>query len=205
LRACATRRLLSSRVAEHYLAVHTRRRLPHVYSPGQWLFITFCLYGAIPPARQQPPHKLESGLAFAWMDRYLDTIRSGPMFLARDVVARVVLDSLITGGELHHYEFGPFVIMPNHVHVLLLPEVSPSHLLKSLKGATAREANRQLGRTGQSFWQRESYDHTVRNAEEWQRIARYIKNNPVRAGLATTPMEYRWSSANPGVRTIVTP
>ena len=41
--------------------------------------------------------------------------------------------------------------------------VNSERLMKSLKGASAREANRVLGRTGEPFWQKESYDHWVRN------------------------------------------
>ena len=87
--------------------------------------------------------------------------------------------------------------MANHVHVLLLPGMSPSQLLKSLKGHTAREANRLLGRTGEPFWQRESYDHWARNPAEFDRIATYIENNPVKAGLVQRAEDYRWSSWNP--------
>ncbi len=78
---------------------------------------------------------------------------------------------------------------------LLLPKVDVSKLMKSLKGYTAREANRLLGRTGIPFRQKESYDHWVRDEAEWNRIARYIENNPVRAGLVSVPQAYRWSSA----------
>ncbi len=85
--------------------------------------------------------------------------------------------------------------MSNHVHVLLLPKISPSRLLQSLKGATAREANRSLGRSGETFWQAESYDHWVRDDRERERIARYIENNPVRAGLVARAEDYVWSSA----------
>ncbi len=66
--------------------------------------------------------------------------------------------------------------------------------MKSLKGSTAREANRLLGRTGEPFWQRESYDHWVRDEREWRRIEFYIENNPVKAGLVSRAEEYRWSS-----------
>ena len=52
-----------------------------------------------------------------------------------------------------------------------------------------------LQRTGQRFWQDESYDHLVRNKEEFRRIQRYIENNPVTAGLVAMPAEYAWSSA----------
>jgi hypothetical protein len=48
--------------------------------------------------------------------------------------------------------------MANHGHLLVQPNVAPDRLLKSLKGATARGANQVLGRTGEPFWQKESYD-----------------------------------------------
>src|ERR1035437_11196056 len=81
------------------------------------------------------------------------------------------------------------------IHVLLLPKVSPSRLLQSLKGATARQANLLLGRTGETVWQAESYDHWVRDESEWDRIANYIEDNPVKAGLVRCAEDYRWSSA----------
>ncbi|MCW5979050.1 MAG: transposase [Bryobacteraceae bacterium] len=130
------------------------------------------------------------------MDRCLDLARSGPVFLRRPEIAGLVVESLFQGVELGHYELGSFVVMANHVHVLLLPLVSPSLLLKSLKGSTAREANRRLGRTGEPFWQRESYDHWVRDEPEWSRISAYIESNPVKAGLVNCAEDYGWSSAN---------
>jgi type I restriction enzyme R subunit/putative DNA methylase len=69
-------------------------------------------------------------------------------------------------------------------------------LLKSLKGFTARQANRLLGRIGQPFWQKESYDHWVRSETEWNRIAGYIEENPVKAGLVARAEDYPWSSAH---------
>jgi putative transposase len=60
--------------------------------------------------------------------------------------------------------------MPNHVHVLLTPAVSLSKALGSLKAATAKRANLLLQRTGQAFWQDESYDHLVRSGDEFRRI-----------------------------------
>jgi putative transposase len=68
--------------------------------------------------------------------------------------------------------------------------------MQSLKRFTGREGNRILGLTGQQFWQDESYDRLVRHDAEFDRIAHYIKTNPVKAGLATTPEEFPWSSAS---------
>jgi putative transposase len=60
--------------------------------------------------------------------------------------------------------------MPNHVHLLILPKVPVPVLMRWLKGSTARSANQLLGRTGQPFWQDESYDHYARNAIQRDRI-----------------------------------
>jgi REP element-mobilizing transposase RayT len=76
----------------------------------------------------------------------LDRSQHGPQFLRQEAVAKLVLAALLSGARLGHYRLGPFVIMANHVHVLLLPLVPPSRLLKSLKGFTARQANHNGGR-----------------------------------------------------------
>ena len=169
-----------------------RRRLPHVYVPGQSLFVSWHLHGSLPRS-VYPPGKLLSGQIFAWVDRQVDTAQQGPMHLRREEVARIVVDSIRRGAELGHYDLHAFVVMPNLVHVLLTPRTHPSRLLQSLKGFTAHEANRLLGRTGEAFWQKESYDHWVRSEAEFQRICAYIENNPVKAGLAARACDYRWS------------
>ena len=130
------------------------------------------------------------------MDRRLDTARAGPKFLLQEPIAGLVVESLYRGAELGHYQLGAFAVMANHVHTLLRPLIPPSRLLKSLKGSTAHEANRLLDRTGTPFRQRESYDRWVRDEQEWNRIAAYIENNPVKAGIVAKAEDYLWSSAN---------
>jgi putative transposase len=171
----------------------TRRRLPHIYPEGKWLFVTWHLQGSLPPDRYPPG--LRAGEAFVWMDRYLDTTRIGPMYLSREDIARIVVNSLRRGVELGHYDLRAWVIMANHVHVLLRPKVQTQRVLGALKGCTAREANLVLGRTGEPFWQAESYDHWVRDTREFEKIVAYIENNPVKAGFVTRPENYPWSSA----------
>lgn len=175
----------------------SRRRLPHVYPENRWLFVTWHLYGSLPRPQYPPPHVTSAGKAFLWVDRRLDLTRSGPLFLRQEKIAALVVESLFRGVTLGHHRLGSFVVMPNHVHVLLLPLIPPGKSLKSLKGATAREANLLLGRTGEPFWQRESYDRWVRSDEEFSRIALYIEGNPVKAGLVSRAEDYAWSSANP--------
>jgi len=179
----------------------SRRRLPHIYPSGKWLFVTWHLDGSLPPSLFPPPGKSSDGRVFFWMDHHLDTTRKGPQYLLRPEIAAIVARSIERGVSLDHYELRAWVVMANHVHVLLLPLISPSRLLQSLKGYTAREANLILDRTGRKFWQAESYDHWVRDDPERERIATYIESNPVKAGLVDSADKYRWSSAVKSVET----
>ena len=176
------RRILT--LPAHYSPMSlSRRRLPHIHPAGKWLFVTWHLDGSLPPSLFPPPGKSSDGKTFVWMDRYLDTTRKGPQYLLQPEIAAIVARAIQRGVSLGQYELRAWVVMANHVHVLLLPLISPSRLLQSLKGFTAREANIILDRTGRKFWQAESYDHWVRDDSELERIAAYIENNPVKAGL----------------------
>lgn len=100
-----------------------------------------------------------------------------------------------------------YTIMPNHVHLvfhLLDDIISPqskltairkparvtqtimsenvSRIMKSIKGISAREANKILNQKG-GFWQSESYDHIVRDEDELTRIIKYVIYNPMKAKL----------------------
>jgi REP element-mobilizing transposase RayT len=118
------------------------------------------------------------------------------MYLRQPAIAQLIVESIRKGEQLDHYELLAFLVMANHVHVLIHPHVHPSRLLKSLTGATAREANKVLGRTGEPFWQKESYGRWVRDQAEFERIKVSIENNPVKAGLVKAPEQYPWSSAS---------
>ena len=103
------------------------------------------------------------------MDRLLEECRSGPLHWSRPEIAPVVVGALGYGQDtLRSYTLHALVVMPNHVHVLLTPHVAVPKLRRTLKAFTARRANPILGSTGKPFWQDESYDHLVRNEEEWQ-------------------------------------
>ena len=131
------------------------------------------------------------------MDLLLAEARTGPVHLLRPEIARQVADAIrYHAHALGHYHLHSYVVMPNHVHMLVTPSVPASVLTHSLKRFTAREANRKLGLTGKPFWQDESYDHLVRDEAEFQRIARYIEWNPVKGGLVAAPEEFPWSSAS---------
>ncbi len=91
---------------------------------------------------------------------------------------------------LHHfegirYELACWVIMPNHVHVLLrpLPGWSLDRILHTWKSFTANRFNEALGREGM-LWMDESFDHMVRDKASLERFAKYIRSNPTKAHLS---------------------
>ncbi len=81
------------------------------------------------------------------------------------------------------YDLYSWVVMPNHVHVVLKPHQRLSEIMQWLKTATAIRANRILGTPpGTPFRQREYYDHWIRSAKEFFSIVKYTERNPVSAG-----------------------
>ena len=172
-----------------------RRRLPHWHPENRPVFLTWSLRGSLPPGRAFPPNTVTSGQAFVAMDRLLDGARKGPLWLKRPELARVVVDSILHCADpLRKYEIHAFVVMANHVHLLVTPLITVPELTRSLKAFTARKVNELLERTGEPLWQEETYDHWVRDDREFERIRSYIEDNPVRAGLVATPEDYPWSS-----------
>ena len=130
------------------------------------------------------------------MDRLLDGGAIGPLFLRRPEIAELMMRALLDGERrLQRYRLHAFVVMPNHVHMLVTPTVIARQWLGPLKGYTSHQANQVLGIHGRPFWQDESYDHLVRSGVEFERIRGYIEQNPVTAGLVGVAEQFRWSSA----------
>jgi REP element-mobilizing transposase RayT len=94
------------------------------------------------------------------------------------------------------YRLTAWVVMPNHAHMLLTPCEGQelSAILQSLKSYTASEANKLAGRQGQ-FWQPESFDRWVRDADHFAKVIAYIENNPVKARLCGKPEDWPYSRA----------
>jgi putative transposase len=94
------------------------------------------------------------------------------------------------------YDLHAWVIMPNHAHLVIEPKVPLNRTMQWLKTATANRANAMLRRIGQPFWMREYYDRWMRSDAELSKTIAYIEDDPVRAALASSPEQYRWSSAS---------
>ena len=89
-----------------------------------------------------------------------------------------------------------FVIMPNHVHILMtVPgEMSLEKAMQLIKGSFSFRANKELGFRGE-IWQRGYSDVQILDDQSFQQHREYIENNPVKSGLANRPNEYPFGSA----------
>lgn len=138
---------------------------------------------------------LTAGQKFVLEDRDLHATAIGPKWLKDPRIAKIVADALHHGERtLNLYQLLAWVIMSNHVHILIDPSASLTRINKSIKNYTARQCNALLGLTG-PFWEQESFDHWLRTEEELHKTVKYIEENPVAAGLCVNPEDYRWSSA----------
>jgi primosomal protein N' (replication factor Y) (superfamily II helicase) len=118
------------------------------------------------------------------MERLLDA-GYGSCVLARIEIASIVEQALLHfDGE--RYQLGDYVIMPNHVHVLVRPNSHDTleSILHSWKSFTAKQANAVLN-TGGVFWRSEYFDHLVRSQAQYEKFHSYIAENPVQARLKT--------------------
>lgn len=94
-----------------------------------------------------------------------------------------------------------FVIMPEHVHLLLTPsdDVTIERAIQLIKGGYSHALGAMIGRK-REVWQRGFTDHRIRDEEDFAHHRDYLQQNPVVRGLVAAPSEYRYSSAYPGFK-----
>jgi putative transposase len=104
-----------------------------------------------------------------------------------------VLRAYMRSGKITFHEF---VIMPNHVHILMtVPgNMSLEKAMQLIKGGFSFRANKELGFRGE-IWQRGYSDVRILDDQSFQQHREYIENNPVKAGLANKPDEYPFGTA----------
>jgi REP element-mobilizing transposase RayT len=179
----------------------TANRLPHWQQEGAVYFVTFRLADAVPHRlRTQWESEREAWLRVhpqPWgidvereyherfseaIERWLDA-GHGSCILRRPNCAAVVAEALRHFDGQRVVQIA-WVVMPNHVHTLFVQNAAWSleKILLSWKGFTARRINALLGRAG-NFWQRDYFDRLVRDHKHFANCVRYMRRNPVKAGL----------------------
>jgi putative transposase len=123
------------------------------------------------------------------------TLDREPIF-KESKAGEILLDAILFGRRQQWYYLLSFVIMPDHMHLIIIPrDKNISECLKSIKGFSARRINSVFERKG-PVWQNGFYDYILDNEEEVLSRMRYIENNPVRKGMVTRPESYKFSSIN---------
>ena len=188
----------------------THGSLPHWHQAGATHFVTFRLHDSLPAAvvarwlrerkewlalrgespdrpgwyeRLSPDDRREYSRSFGrTFEQEIDK-GAGSCLLRKPANARIMADTLAFF-DGRHYALGDYVIMPNHVHLLVVPAAGHrlQEIVRSWKSFSAKEINKQEDRSGQ-VWQHESFDHVVRHRRQLERIRNYIAENPSKAGL----------------------
>ena len=179
---------------------HSRGYLPHFDGGEIVQFITFRQGDSLPKKvidKWQIELKREVISEIEYhrkIDKYLDKSR-GECWLENERIAEIIEDTLLVF-DGKKYRLINWVIMPNHVHILIKPLQSNTlaSIMHSIKSYTAHEANKILDRNG-SFWSKEYFDRYMRDYEHFVKTIAYIHNNPVKAGLCKDYRDWRYSSA----------
>jgi len=174
---------------------YTRDHYIHRDEPGLIQAITFRLADSLPlhqlyasGVKRDPDADRER--IQGWLDRGW-----GACLLSNTRAATIVEDVLLHD-DGQRYVLLAWVVMPNHVHVLIeateggsLPEI-----VQGWKGVSARRVNAALGRQGQ-LWRSGYYDRYMRDLDHFEQSVLYVHNNPVKAGLVEDGRDWRFGSA----------
>lgn len=188
--------------------IRDRGHLPHWEREGATYFVTFRLSNSLPSSvfekiesekksiirtanqahrtlsldETKKPQRLSAVIVEHALDQ-----GTGACFLRNPSIAEHVYATLLHFDN-RRYRLFAWCIMPNHVHVVfkIFPGHTVAEVVHSWKSYTAKSANQILDRTG-SFWQREYYDHLIRDRSELERAIRYVARNPEKANLKGWP------------------
>jgi len=179
------------------------RNLPHWSQKGVAYFLTFRLADSIPDSAKEKIRedrenwfnkykisdpselkKLPKLIQFEYhklfSKRYDELLDNG---FGSCVLAQPEIKSIVENALKHfegeRYFLDEFVVMPNHVHLIVIPkdEWTLDKITHSWKSFTANEINKITGNAGQ-LWMHESFDHIIRSEKQLQRIRQYIVDNP---------------------------
>jgi putative transposase len=112
-------------------------------------------------------------------------------------LANIVVEQISACRDRGFYKLHAFVLMPEHLHVLLTPgdETTIEKAMQMIKGGSAHRIGVERP---QAFpiWHRSFHDRWIRDAEQFWQAKSYIEQNPVKAKLVESAQQYAWSSAN---------
>ncbi len=187
-----------------------RGDLPHWQVEDGRYFVTIHLNGALPAVAQQKirehcaqiraspaakdDHLHLSRMIFREMESWLDSVQS-VAHLQQPDLAEMVVEAIEHRQQKRIWDMFSYVVMPNHVHLFfeLANDLSLKRELVEFKRWTGHQAAKIEKRlAGRHFWQTEWFDHWSRSDEGDEKIVRYIRRNPQKAGLTNVIGEYKY-------------
>jgi REP element-mobilizing transposase RayT len=130
------------------------------------------------------------------MEKWLDRAQPNSK-LQHPQIAELVIEAIEHRRRHFRWEIFEYVVMPTHLH--LFGEVGGACLkdaVEDFKRWTGHRAVETLSGDAERFWQREWFDHWSRSDEEDEKFVRYIRNNPVKAGLVDEYGDWPYASWN---------
>jgi REP-associated tyrosine transposase len=112
-------------------------------------------------------------------------------------IADILLQTIFDYRERKAYLLHEFVVMPDHLHLLLTPSASTTleKAIQLVKGGSSHRIHKEHNQK-MEIWQQGFYDWTIRDAQDWQTKVDYIRMNPIRAQLVQVSEDWPYSSAS---------
>ena len=153
---------------------------------------------ALAPAMSKPSRPSSPLSATGCARTFFTSTRTadGKSLFQTERMAELFIDVLQSQMRSQRMIVHDFAVMPNHVHILMtLPgDMSLEKAMQLIKGGFSFRANKELGFRGE-IWQRGFSDVRILDELSFEQHREYIENNPVKAGLASSPEEFEYGSA----------
>jgi len=174
-----------------------RRRLPHWSVRDGLYFVTIRQKNSIPTDAamkirgkildleiySETEQVLLKRKIFAEMEEWLDR-PSVEGILVKGESPEIIKGAIKFREEGGVWRMIEYVIMPNHLHLFFeIKSGSLKDIISGFKRKTSTEIRKKVGFEGEHLWHREWFDHWSRSGEQDDRIRKYIRNNPVKAGM----------------------
>lgn len=195
-----------------YRGWYNTGKLPHFDAPDTIQFITFRLADSLPVNLLREwkkdvsrlPDDAQSDALRARIETYLDR-GYGSCLLAHPAMVKT-LQGTFEYYSAKRYQLLAWVIMPNHVHILIKPAYSLPRIVQAWKTYSARWAMQNAQRLDLQLpvggvWMRGYWDRYIRNEDHLIAAIHYIQQNPVKAGLCQRAEDWEGSSSWSGVKT----
>ena len=140
----------------------------------------------------RPKHRIKPGATYfittsTWQKRAVFQVERN---------ASLLIETLARYRDAGHFLMYEFVVMPDHLHLVLTPgaSISLEKAVQLIKGGSSRAIG-QLSGSRFPIWQPGFTEHQIRDLRDFESYVSYIHENPVKAGLCAAPEDYPFSSA----------